>query len=162
MADDFVLREEFLVRVGRRFISEKDGGKDRLLTGALKDAKRFTYDDAAAMVDYACSAFPEENVFVAQQRFPDREYNASNPPEFVVSVGRLYLKTFKNGRAEMTCQLEDARHYSRMPGSEVASLLQRLWPERSIFLAHRDTPFIPQPSREENGSSETSDFECDE
>ncbi len=136
------MREEFVVRVGAGFISESDGSKCRLVEFDIRKARRFPEEQAVLMACFAETAFPDDVIFVAHERSPDVAFDCKNPSEFVVVIGRRYLKQFKGRQPQIAFTLDSAKRYTRLDASEIVEMLRLAWPGRPVHVAHESTPFI--------------------
>ena len=165
--------QEFVIRVNNGFISKPDGPKHRLLTFSIRNARRCSRTEAMDLACYACSAFPKAKVFIAHESRPDAEFDFKNPPEFIVAVGRKYLKTIKDGSVQLSYSLDDAYRHSKSDAFDVVMMLHLTWPDRVVYTAHMTTPFLAvllhnsAPSQKEesdegNGTSEFPSTENDE
>lgn len=134
---------EFVIRVDQGYVSKVNGAKDRLLTFSLLNARRCSRSEAMDLACMACTVFPKAKVFIAHESCPDIEFDLTNPPEFVVSVGRKYLKSLKNGSVHLSYRLDEASRYPKADGFDVVAMLQLTWPDRTVYMAHFSTPFLP-------------------
>jgi hypothetical protein len=139
------MREEalgFVVRVGAGFVSKSDAGKCRLITYTIAKARRFSRSDALNTASLVTTAFPSEKVFIARENHPDAEFNVDDPSEFIIAIGRKYLKAFKAGQAQTAFTLEDAARYTKLDAKDLVTLLSETWTKQTVYTAHEDTPFI--------------------
>lgn len=150
---------EFVVRVGMGFISKSDIGQCRLVTYTVRNAARYTKPDALAMACCATTVFPEDQVFVAHEDRPDKEFNTTNPPEFVIVIGRSFLKSITDGHVLTTFVLSEAARFSKPDASDFVRMFRLTWPSQSVHTAHEDTPFIAAPTDEDEESDDSSETE---
>ena len=150
------MSKEFVVRVGKAFIGKSEATKTRLCTNDIKTANRFTMSEAELMRCFAESVFHDDIIFIAHERSPDCPFDPKHPCEFVVVIGRRYLKAFKARQPQMTFFLDQAKRHQKFDACEVAQMLRLAWPERTVHAAHEATPFI-RLERDIDGESESSE-----
>jgi|GEM_PF-3937203 len=151
------MQKEFVVRVGKGFLIGRDQRKQSLLTLRYEGAGRFDYEEAMKLATCSVEVFPDAIIYVAHQQFPDEEFNPDSPRNYVIAVGRRFVKTLSRTSIVFTFSLQDAGRFTSASSQALVHLAEKLLPGKSVYAAHQHRPFIPVASTDDDDMSEPGD-----
>ena len=150
--------EVFVVVVGYSWVERIEGGSVILGTRP-ESAKRFNRSEAEEVARIAKWQLEVERIFVAHHAKPNviaSDDGELPPKEFVVAIGRLYLKNIRNGVVHTAFTIEDAGRFDRSEAEEKASDVREKYRLRhdtgrrplgrkkaTVYIAHELSPFFP-------------------